>query len=312
MVTLDNLVVTNALVSIRDDLGASLEELEWTVNAYTLSFAVLPADRRRARRPLRAAAPVRGRHRVFTVASAAAALAPTRRRSSPPAPCRALGAAIVTPLTLTLLSEAFPRERRGLALGIWSGVPGLGVALGPVVGGAVVEGCSWQWIFWLNVPIGIVLAPLGAAPCCARAAARAGRLDVPGLGARQRRACSAWCSGSCGRKRSAGRAPTVLALASAAGSRCWPRSSPGSCAPRRRCCRCASSATAASRRRTACRSRCPSAVFGAIFLLAQFFQTAQGYSPLEAGVRTLPWTAMPMLRRPGRGHARRPDRRRAR
>src|ERR671919_2829097 len=163
MVTLDNLVVTNALVSIREDLGASLEELEWTVNAYTLSYAVFlltaaALGDRIGRRAVFAAG-----IGIFTVSSAAAALAPSTEALIAARALQGLGAAVIAPLSLTLLNEAVPADRRGVALGVWSGVSGLGVALGPVVGGAVVEGFSWQWIFWLNVPIGIALAPTAMA-----------------------------------------------------------------------------------------------------------------------------------------------------
>ena len=160
MTALDNLVVGVALPSIRVDLGGSIESLEWTVNAYTLAFAVLLITG--------AALGDRfGRKRMFVVglgiftgASALAALAPTIEALIAARAVQGLGAAIVLPLTLTLLSEAFPADKRGMALGIWAGVSGLGVALGPFVGGAVVEGIDWQWIFWLNVPIGLVLVPL--------------------------------------------------------------------------------------------------------------------------------------------------------
>src|SRR4051795_2015550 len=158
MVTLDNLVVTMGLPSIRVDLGASIENLEWTVNAYTLTFAVLLltgaalGDRFGRRRMF-----VIGLG-IFTVASAAAALAPSTGALIAARALQGAGAAIITPLTLTLLSTAFAPEKRGLAIGAWSGISGLGVALGPLVGGAVVDGISWHWIFWLNVPIGLVLA----------------------------------------------------------------------------------------------------------------------------------------------------------
>src|SRR4051794_40652657 len=180
MVTLDNLVVTTALPSIRADLGASIEALEWTVNAYTLAFAVLLltgaalGDRFGRRRMF-----VIGLG-IFTAASAGAALAPTTAALIAARALQGLGAAIVAPLTLTLLSEAFPAQKRGIALGIWSGVSGLGVALGPVIGGAVIEGISWQWIFWLNVPIGLALLP-AARRGLVESHGPAGRLDVPGV-----------------------------------------------------------------------------------------------------------------------------------
>ena len=160
MVTLDNLVVTTALPSIRVDLGASIGDLEWTVNAYTLAYAVFLltgaalGDRFGRRRMFVAGLA------VFTAASAAAALAPSTEALIAARAIQGLGAAVVTPLTLTLLSEAFPEGRRGAALGIWSGVSGLGVALGPVIGGAVVDGIDWHWIFWINVPVGLIVIPL--------------------------------------------------------------------------------------------------------------------------------------------------------
>src|SRR5437016_11172663 len=160
MVTLDNLVVTTALPVIRDKLHASLESLEWTVNAYTLTFAVLLltgaalGDRFGRRRMF-----VVGLA-IFTVSSAAAALAPSAGALIAARAAQGVGGAIITPLTLTILSAGVPANRRGAFIGAWSGIAGLAVALGPVVGGAVVSGISWHWIFWLNVPIGIVLIPL--------------------------------------------------------------------------------------------------------------------------------------------------------
>src|ERR687884_2115576 len=152
MVVLDNLVVTTALPVIRHDLHASLQSLEWTVNAYPLSFAVLLltgaalGDRFGRRRLFSIGMS------IFTLASAAAALAPSASALIAARAAQGVGGAILTPLTLTILSASVPAERRGAALGAWGGVSGLAVALGPLVGGAVVEGISWQWIFWLNVP----------------------------------------------------------------------------------------------------------------------------------------------------------------
>src|SRR3989442_12653075 len=160
MVTLDNLVVTTALPVIRKDLDATLAGLEWTVNAYTLTFAVLLltgaalGDRFGRRRLFTIGLA------IFTLGSIAAALAPTIDALVAARALQGVGGAIVTPLTLTLLSAAVPAEKRGLALGAWGGIGGLAIALGPLVGGAIVDGVSWHWIFWVNVPIGLVLAPL--------------------------------------------------------------------------------------------------------------------------------------------------------
>jgi EmrB/QacA subfamily drug resistance transporter len=292
MVTLDNLVVTNALVSIREDLGATLEELEWTVNAYTLSYAVFlltgaAIGDRFGRRSMFAAGVA-----IFTLASAGAALATTTESLIAARAIQGLGAAVVTPLTLTLLSEAFSQDRRGLALGIWSGVAGLGVALGPVVGGAVVEGFSWQWIFWLNVPVGIALVPVAIAMLReSRGPSRA--LDVRGVALASaglfgvvlgivRAQTLGWTStmvlGSIG-------AGLVLLAAFVL----WELRAKAPMLPMR-----------FFRNRGFAATNAVSlamffGTFGAIFLLAQFFQAAQGYSPLEAGLRTLPWTAMPIF-----------------
>jgi MFS family permease len=251
MVVLDNLVVTTALPSIHRDLGASVQDLEWTVNAYTLAFAVLlltgaALGDRFGRRRMFVAGLL-----LFTSASAAAALAPSTDALVAARALQGAGAAIVMPLTLTLLSAAFPAERRGLALGIWSGISGLAVALGPLVGGAVVEGIAWQWIFWLNVPIGLVVAPL-ALRGLRESYGRRERLDLPGLALASGGLLGvvwAWCvaTSTAGAARRSSRRWSW-------GLRCSWRSRCGSCARRRRCCRCASSATARSRRRTASRS----------------------------------------------------------
>src|SRR5947208_7298561 len=160
MTTLDNLVVTTALPVIRKDLHASLQGLEWTVNAYTLTFAVLLLTGGALRDRF-------GRRRlfviglaIFTGASALAALAGSANELIAARAIQGLGGAVVLPLTLTILSAAVPANRRGVALGAWGGIGGLAVALGPLVGGAIVQGISWQWIFWLNVPFGLMLIPL--------------------------------------------------------------------------------------------------------------------------------------------------------
>jgi EmrB/QacA subfamily drug resistance transporter len=292
MVTLDNLVVTMALPSIRLDLGATIEDLEWTVNAYTLSFAVLLltgaalGDRFGRRRVF-----VLGLG-IFTAASAAAALAPNVESLIAARAVQGVGGAIITPLTLTLLSAAVPPNRRGLALGAWGGIGGLGVALGPVIGGAVVEGLSWQWIFWLNVPIGIALAPL-AARRLTESLGPDSRLDLAGLGLVSvglfgivlglvRGNSVGWGSpqilGS-----------LILGAAFVVAFVLWELRARAPMLPMR-----------FFRNRTFAATNAASlfmffGMFGSIFLLAQFLQTVQGYSPLSAGLRTLPWTAMPIF-----------------
>jgi EmrB/QacA subfamily drug resistance transporter len=292
MTSLDNLVVGVALPSIRADLGGSIEALEWTVNAYTLAFAVLLitgaalGDRFGRKRMFGIGVG------IFTGASALAALAPSLDALIAARALQGLGAAIVTPLTLTLVSEAFPPERRGAALGIWGGISGLGVAIGPLVGGAVVEGISWQWIFWLNVPIGLALIPL-ARRMLDESHGPDKSLDLRGLGL----AGAGLFGLTFGiiRGESLGWTSPIVVTALATGVAllasfvAWELRAREPMLPMR-----------------LFRSRAFSATnglsfamffgsFGAIFLLSQFFQTAQGYGPLEAGLRTLPWTGMPMI-----------------
>jgi EmrB/QacA subfamily drug resistance transporter len=180
MTVLDNLVVNVALPSIHRDLGASIQTLEWTVNAYVLAYAVLLltgaalGDRFGRKRMFMIGIS------VFTAGSAAAALSPTIGFLIAARALQGVGAAIVTPLTLTLLAEAFPPEQRGLALGVWSAISGIGVAAGPLVGGALTQAASWHLIFWVNVPIGLALVPLaGARLTESHGAAR--HLDLPGV-----------------------------------------------------------------------------------------------------------------------------------
>jgi EmrB/QacA subfamily drug resistance transporter len=180
MVVLDNLVVNVALPSIHRDLGGSIQALEWTVSAYVLAYAVLLltgaalGDRFGRKRMFVAGIA------LFTLSSAAAALAPSTSLLIAARASQGVGAAIVTPLTLTLIAAAFAPEHRGAALGIWSGISGIAVALGPLVGGAVIQASSWHWIFWINVPIGALLVPL-AALGLAESRGPARRLDMPGL-----------------------------------------------------------------------------------------------------------------------------------
>jgi EmrB/QacA subfamily drug resistance transporter len=291
MVVLDNLVVSTALPVIRVDLGASLEQLEWTVNAYTLTFAVFLltgaalGDRFGRKRMFMLGVG------LFTAASAAAALAPSADWLITARAVQGIGAAIVTPLTLTILSAAVSRERRGVALGAWSGIAGLAVAMGPLVGGAVVEGISWQWIFWLNVPVGLVLLPLATQLTESRGPDKA--LDLPGLGLASAGLLGiVW--GLVNGNADGWTSPAIVGalvggMALLAAFVAWELRAKEPMLPMR-----------FFRDRAFAAANGASlfmyfGMFGSIFLLTQFFQTAQGYSPLESGLRVLPWTAMPML-----------------
>src|SRR6266480_1566066 len=292
MVTLDNLVVTSALPVIRHNLHASLTQLEWTVNAYTLTFAVLlltgAALGDRYGRRLMFSIGIG----VFTLGSAVAAMSTTATGLDLARALQGVGGAIVTPLTLTLLSAAVPREKRGLALGAWGGIGGLAVAIGPLVGGAIVEGLSWEWIFWVNVPIGLVLAPL-AFFRLRESHGPADRLDLAGLGLASagllgivwglvRGNSVGWSSPEIVGSLVAGAIVLVLFVL-------WELRAPAPMLPMR-----------FFRNRAFTLTNVSSlfmffGMFGSIFLLAQFFQTVQGYSPLQAGIRILPWTAMPIF-----------------
>jgi EmrB/QacA subfamily drug resistance transporter len=298
MVTLDNLVVTTALPVIRRDLHANLQQLEWTVNAYTLTFAVLLLTG--------AALGDRfGRRRIFslgialfTIGSAASALAQNPTTLIIARAVQGGGAAMVTPLTLTILSAAVSRERRGVALGAWGGIGGLAVAIGPIVGGAIVQGISWQWIFWLNVPIGLALAPL-ARIRLVESRGDDGQLDLGGLLIASaglfaivwglvRANQQGWTSPEIVGTLAGG---VVLMVAFVI----YELRSRAPMLPIRY-----------FRNATFSGANAASlfmffGMFGSVFLLAQFFQTVQGLSPLDAGLRILPWTAMPILVAPTAG-----------
>ncbi len=292
MAALDNLVVTTALPSIREDLGGALHDLEWTVSAYTLTFAVLLmfgaalGDRFGRRRLFLVGLA------VFTGASAAAALAPGIESLIAARAVQGVGAAIMMPLTLTLLTAAVPAERRGMAYGIWGAVNGLAVASGPLVGGVLTEHLSWQWIFWLNVPLGLALLPL-ARLRLTESHGTGAPLDLPGtllasgglfglVYGLVRGPADGWTGGI---------VLTALFAGAAllAGFVLYSTRARNPMLPMR-----------------LFRSRAFAGVnaasllmflgmFGSIFLLSQYMQGVLGYSPTEAGLRMLPWTGMPML-----------------
>jgi EmrB/QacA subfamily drug resistance transporter len=292
MVTLDNLVVMTALPVIRAELGASIESLEWTVNAYTLTFAVLLltgaalGDRFGRRRMF-----VIG-ITVFTLASAAAALSTSIEMLILARAAQGVGAAIVTPLTLTILSGAVPPERRGLALGAWGAVGGLAIALGPLVGGVIVEGINWHWIFWLNVPIGIALVPL-AWWRLKESRGPSAQLDLVGLGLVSAGLFGiVW--GLVNGNQEGWASPSIvgaigIGLALVATFVAWELRTSAPMLPMR-----------FFRNRSFAMANLSSllmyfGMFGSIFLLAQFLQFVQGYSPVQAGLRILPWTIAPIF-----------------
>nr|WP_296066650.1 DHA2 family efflux MFS transporter permease subunit [uncultured Actinoplanes sp.] len=292
MVTLDNLVVSTALPVIRTELGASLTDLQWFVNAYTLPFAafLLTASAlgdRIGRRRMFLAGLV-----VFTLASAAAALATEPWQLTAARAVQGIGGAAVAPLSLTLLAQAVPDRLRTAAVGIWGGISGLGVAVGPVVGGAVVEGLDWHWIFWLNVPVGVIAVIL-AATVLTESRGGARRLDPLGLVLSAAGLLLVVWGVVDGPDRGWASARILSMLigggALLAGFLAWQARNRSPMLPLR-----------------LFRSRGFSLVnvvtltftagtFGAVFLLSQFFQVVQGLSPLDAGLRTLPWTAAPMI-----------------
>ncbi|MDT0443529.1 DHA2 family efflux MFS transporter permease subunit [Streptomyces johnsoniae] len=292
MAALDNLVVTTALPVIRDDLGGGLADLEWIVNGYTLPFACLLL--------LGAALGDRfGRRRVFgwgvllfTLASAAAAVAGSTGALIAARAAQGAGAAVLLPLSLTLISAAVPPERRGTAFGIWGAVNGLAVASGPLVGGAITEHISWQWIFWLNVPIGLALLPLVRYRLAESRGAN-DRLDLVGTALASAGLFGVVLSIVRGHEHGWTSGPVLAGfilggLLLIAFVR-WEMHTDHPMLPMR-----------FFRSRTFAAVNAASllmyaGMFGSIFLLTQFFQLIQGYSPLDAGLRMLPWTAMPML-----------------
>ncbi|WP_282945480.1 MFS transporter [Cellulomonas endometrii] len=292
MATLDNLVVTSALPVLQSELGASITDLQWVVNAYTLTFATLMiaaatvGDRWGRRRTFL------GGIAVFTLASVGAALADSPATLIAARAVQGVGAAAVMPLSLTLLAGAVPAARRAMAIGVWGGVSGLGVALGPVVGGAVVEGISWQAMFWINVPVALVAVPL-VLRALPEQRGRAQRLDLVGLllvGTGVLGVVWGVVHGNEDGWTSFGVLGPVLAgLAALALFVRHQARTPSPLVPLRLF-RARSFAVA-----NVTGFAFSLGVFGAVFLLAQYLQVVQGHSPFEAGLRTLPWTAAPMV-----------------
>jgi len=295
LTSLDVVVVATALPVLRTRLGASLADLEWTINAYNLVFACLMltgaalGDRFGRRRMYVAGLT------VFSLASAAAALSTSAEELIVARVVQGAGAAVVLPLTLTLITQAFPAGKRGMAIGIWGGVSGLGVAAGPVVGGAITEGLSWQWIFWVNVPVGIAVAVLSALKLKESRGTRS-ELDIVGLvlagagvfalvWAPARAPSVGW-----------GTAEVIGALVAGvvlvAAFLAWERRARHPMVP-----------LAYFRRRGFATANAVAfiqnvSLIGSLFILSQLFQIGLGYSPLQAGLRILVWNGTLMVTAP--------------
>ena len=298
MVVLDSLVVITALPQMQRDLHVGLPALQWTVNAYGIAFAagIITAA---------ALGDRLGRRRVFisgvalfTLASAACALAPSAPALVAARTVQGLGGAAVLPLSLTILTAAFPVQRRGMIVGVYGGLAGLAVAIGPLVGGVVTEGLDWHWIFWVNVPIGVAASLLSLRLLPESYGAPA-RLDLPGVtlvsaGA----ACLVWGLVHTGQAgwRSAGTV-TALAVGTAllAAFFWWEGRTPEPMLPLRLL------RVRAFAAGNATAFLMTGSTFAAAFFVAQYFQLALGYSPLATGVRLLPWFATPMLISPVAG-----------
>lgn len=292
MATLDNLVITNALPAMAADLGASIEELQWFVNSFTLAFAtfILAAaalgDRIGRRTVFLAAIG------VFTAASVLVAFSTEPWMVIASRAVQGFGAAGIMPLSLTLLAGSVPKRLRPMAIGIWGGVAGLGVALGPLIGGAVIEGWNWQAIFWLNVPVGLIAIPLALAALPNALGARV-RIDLPGVvlaGLGVLGLVFGIVRGNDAGWDSAEVLSALIAGGLLIAAFVWWESR----------------ATAPLLPLRLFRDRSFTAanlvgfwfsfgMFGSVFILIQFLQVVQGASPLEAGVQTMPWTLAPMF-----------------
>ncbi len=292
MVALDSLVVVTALPRMQQDLHVGLSAMQWTVNSYGIAFAagIITAaalgDRFGRRRVFNAGLA------LFAISSAACALAPTAGALIAARTVQGLGGAIVLPLSLTILTTAFPAERRGLIVGIYGGLAGLAVAIGPLVGGAVTQSIDWQWIFWINVPIGLAAAALGTRLLPeSRGAPK--RLDLGGVALVTAGVLAlVW---ALVRANDAGWSSTevlgclLAGIALLAGFVLWESRVREPMMPLR---------LFRSREFSfgnATTFLMSGATFAAAFLVTQEFQFGRGYSPLSTGLRLLPFFATPMI-----------------
>ncbi|HEY2129746.1 MAG TPA: DHA2 family efflux MFS transporter permease subunit [Streptosporangiaceae bacterium] len=298
IVVLDSLVVITALPRMQQDLHVGLDTLQWTVNSYGIAFAagIITAaalgDRFGRRRVFTAGLA------LFTVASAACAVAPNATALIAARAVQGLGGAAVLPLSLTILTTAFPAQRRGAIVGIYGGLAGLAVAVGPLVGGAVTEGLDWHWIFWINVPLGVA-GSLLALRLLPESYGGAARLDLPGVSLVTAGVVGlVWGLARTGQA-GWGSAEVIAALAVGAVLLVaffgWEARAAEPMLPLRLLrIRAFAAGNAAGFLMTG-------STFSAAFLVAQYFQFALGYSPLGTGLRLLPWFGTPMLISPVAG-----------
>jgi len=298
MVALDSLVVVTALPAIHRDVGGSISTLEWTVNAFTLTYAagIITAAAlgdRFGRRLIFVSGLA-----IFTLSSIACALAPTAELLIAARAVQGLGAAMVMPVSLTILTTAFPAERRGAIVGIWGGIGGLAVAAGPLVGGAITQGLNWHWIFWVNAPIGVaaVLLSLIRLP---ESRGPATRLDLFAAALVAGGAVAVvWGlirAGDDGWTNTTAVATIGFGVLLIVGFVLWEARASEPMLPvhlfRNR------SFTAGN----VTGFLMTGSLFAAAFLVAQYMQFGLGYSPLDTGLRVLPWTATPLVVAPAAG-----------
>ena len=298
IVVLDSLVVVTALPRMQQDLHVGLDTLQWTVNAYGIAFAAGIITAAALGDRLRPPPGVRHRLALFTLASAVCAVAPGATVLIAARAVQGLGGAAVLPLSLTtILTTAFPAQHRGAIVGIYGGLAGLAVALGPLVGGAVTEGLDWHWIFWINVPLG------WPAACCRCGCCRRATAPGPGSTCRvsrwSRPVWSGWSAGWPGPGRPAGQRRSDRRTGGR--RRAAGRVSAGRPGRPSRSCGCGRSALQAFAAGNATGFLMTGSTFSAAYLITQYFQVALGYSPLATGLRLLPWFGAPMLISPAAG-----------
>jgi EmrB/QacA subfamily drug resistance transporter len=295
MMALDSLVITTAFATIRADFGSSVEILQWAVNAFNLTFAVLlltgaALGDRFGRQRMFAAGVA-----LFVLASVACASAGSAAALIAARAAQGAGAALVMPLAMAILSGAFAKEERARALGIFSGITGCALIIGPAIGGLITESLGWRWIFWINLPIGLVAIALILTRLRESYGPKA-QLDIPGLLLVAIAALALVWSLLRGNPIGWTSPEVIAALAlglvfSIAFVARELRASAPMIPMRMFASRSFAAGVAASLLFYA-------AMYGVLFLLPQFLQVTLGFGPLSAGLRLLPWTSTLFLTAP--------------